>query len=109
MEQILGIQPTAGGFSQVTIRPDLAGLSWAKGAEPTPHGLLKVDLHASPTLQTTIDLPADEEARVLIPVQHAGQGVLVNGTAATDVKPAEDGTRVAVVLSTPGHYTLQAQ
>ena len=44
MEQILGIQPTAGGFSQVTIRPDLAGLAWAKGAEPTPHGLLKVAL-----------------------------------------------------------------
>ena len=109
MEQILGIQPTAGGFSQVTIRPDLAGLAWAKGAEPTPHGLLKVDLNASPTLQTVIDLPADEVATVLIPVQHAGQGVLVNGTAATDVKPAENGTRAAVVLTTPGHYTLQAQ
>jgi hypothetical protein len=109
MEQILGIQPTAGGFSQVTIRPDLAGLAWAKGAEPTPHGLLKVDLHAGATLQTVIDLPDGEVATVLIPVQHAGQGVLVNGTAATDVKSAEDGTRAAVVLSAPGHYTLQAQ
>ncbi len=109
MEQILGIQPTAAGFSQVTIRPDLAGLAWAKGAEPTPHGLLKVDLHSGPTLQTVIDLPADEEATVLVPVQHAGQGVLVNGTAASDVKSAEDGTRAAVVLRTPGHYTLRAQ
>jgi hypothetical protein len=109
MEQILGIQPTGAGFSQVTIRPDLAGLAWAKGAEPTPHGLLKVDLRASPTLQTVIDLPADEEATVLIPVQHAGQAVLVNGTAAKDVKPAENGTRAAVVLSAPGHYVLQAQ
>jgi hypothetical protein len=68
-----------------------------------------VDLHASPSLQTVIDLPADEVATVLIPVQHEGQSVLVNGTAATDVKPAENGTRVAVVLNTPGHYTLQAQ
>ncbi len=109
MEQILGIQPTAGGFSQVTIRPDLAGLKWAKGAEPTPHGLLKVDLHAGSTLQTVIDLPADEVATVLVPVQHAGQSVLVNGTAATDVRSAEDGTRAEVVLSAPGHYTLQAQ
>jgi hypothetical protein len=109
MEQILGIQPTAGGFSQVTIRPDLAGLAWAKGAEPTPHGLLKVDLEQKAGLQTTIDLPADEVATVLVPVQHAGQGVLVNGTAATDVKSVEDGTRVAVVLNAPGHYTLQAQ
>ena len=109
MEQILGIQPTAGGFSQVTIRPDLAGLAWAKGAEPTPHGLLKVDLHASPTLQTVIDLPPDEEATVLVPVQHTGQTVLVNGKAATDVKSAENGTRAAVVLREPGHYTLEAK
>ena len=108
MEQILGIQPTAGGFSKVTIRPDLAGLSWAKGAEPTPHGLLKVDLQASP-LKTIIDLPADEVATVLVPLQHAGQGVLVNGAAATNVKSAENGTRASVVLSTPGHYVLQAQ
>ena len=109
MEQILGIQPTGGGFSAVTIRPDLAGLAWAKGAEPTPHGLLKVDLHATPTMQTVIDLPADEEATVLVPVQHAGQSVLVNGTAATDVKSVEDGTRAAVVLRTAGHYTLEAK
>ncbi|MGC2252178.1 MAG: alpha-L-rhamnosidase C-terminal domain-containing protein [Acidobacteriaceae bacterium] len=109
MEQILGIQPTAGGFSQVTIRPDLAGLAWAKGAEPTPHGLLKVSLEQKAGLQTTIDLPADEEATVLIPVNRAGQGVLVNGKVAMDVKSAENGTRAAVVLSAPGHYTLQAQ
>jgi len=109
MEQILGIQPTEGGFSKVTIRPDLAGLAWAKGAEPTPHGLLKVSLEQKSGLQTVIDLPADEEATVLIPVQRAGQGVLVNGTAATNVKTAEDGTRAAVVLSAPGHYTLKAQ
>lgn len=109
MEQILGIQPTAAGFSQVTIRPDLAGLSWAKGAEPTPHGLLKVDLHASPTLQTVIDLPTDEVATVLIPVSHAGQEVLVNGKVAEDAKPAENGARIAVILREAGHYTLQAQ
>jgi alpha-L-rhamnosidase len=108
MEQILGIQPTAGGFSQVTIRPDLAGLSWAKGAEPTPHGLLKVDLQATP-LKTVIDLPANEVATILLPGQHAGQAVLVNGKAATDVKSAENGTRAAIVLSTAGHYVLQTR
>jgi hypothetical protein len=109
MEQILGIQPTAAGFSQVIIRPDLAGLAWAKGAEPTPHGLLKVDLHANPTLQTAIDLPANEVATVLIPVSHVGQEVLVNGKIAEDARPMESGTRVAVVLRESGHYILQAQ
>ncbi|MEO6911973.1 MAG: alpha-L-rhamnosidase, partial [Edaphobacter sp.] len=44
MEEVLGIQPTGPGFSTVNIRPDLVDLAWAKGAEPTPHGLLKVDV-----------------------------------------------------------------
>jgi len=100
---------TAGGFSQVTIRPDLAGLAWAKGAEPTPHGLLKVDLRQDHGLETAIDLPAEEEANVLIPIAHAGQKVLVNGKVVEDAKPAENGTRVAVILRQSGHYTLQAQ
>ncbi len=108
MEQILGIQPTAGGFSKVTIRPDLAGLAWAKGAEPTPHGLLKVDLRQDQGLQTVIDLPADEVATVLVPVEHAGQKVLVNGKV-VEAQPAEDGARAAVTLREAGHYTLQAQ
>lgn len=108
MEQILGIQPTAGGFSKVTIRPDLAGLAWARGAEPTPHGLLKVDLREGNGLQTTIDLPADETATVLVPVEHAGQKVLVNGQVA-ESQPAENGARAAVTLHEAGHYTLQAQ
>jgi hypothetical protein len=109
MEQILGIQPTAAGFAKVTIRPDLAGLSWAKGAEPTPRGLLKVSLRKSVNLETTIDLPSGVEATVLVPTSHAGQTVLVNGKTAQKITPAENGARAAVVLRQPGHYTLQLE
>jgi hypothetical protein len=107
-EEILGIQPTGPGFRTVTIRPDLAGLTWAKGAEPTPHGLLKVDLKKSGGLVTTIDLPADESATVLVPVS-SGQQVVVNGKATKPAKTVENGARSAVVLSQPGHYILQAR
>jgi alpha-L-rhamnosidase len=109
MEQILGIQPTAAGFSKVTIRPDLAGLAWAKGAEPTPHGLLRVDLKQQSGLITTITLPADEEATVLVPVTHAGQALLINGKEITNAQPAENGTRAAVILRGAGTYELQAK
>ncbi len=109
MEQILGIQPTGAGFKTVTIRPDLAGLSWAKGAEPTPHGLLKVDLKQAHALETTIDLPADVEATVLVPIDHAGQQVLINGKAAQGAQSEENGTRSAVVLRQAGRYTLEAK
>jgi hypothetical protein len=108
MEEILGIQPTGPGFRMVTIRPDLAGLEWAKGAEPTPHGLLKVDLRESGGLTTTIDLPADERATVLVPVS-SGQQVMVNGKAMKPVKTVENGARAEVVLSRPGHYVLEAR
>lgn len=110
MEQILGIQPTGPGFTQVTIRPDLAGLKWAKGAEPTPHGLLKVELQQQHSLQIGVDVPAGVEATILAPTEHAtGTRILVNGKAATDSKVIENGSRVAVVLNQPGHYTISAE
>ncbi|MGH9615095.1 MAG: alpha-L-rhamnosidase C-terminal domain-containing protein [Acidobacteriaceae bacterium] len=109
MEQILGIQPTAGGFSEVTIRPDLVGLSWAKGAEPTPHGLLQVSLRQAQGLETVIDVPAGVKATVLVPITHSSQRVLVNGNVAKSVTTAEDGTRAAVILQQPGHYELHAE
>ncbi len=109
MEQILGIEPTAPGFTKVTIRPDLAGLAWAKGGEPTPHGLLKVDLQQKQGLLTTIDLPSNVEATLLIPLTHAGQHVLVNGKEIQNAHPAENGTRAAVILRIAGVYELRAK
>ncbi len=109
MEQILGIQPTAAGFKKVTIRPDLAGLQWAKGAEPTPQGLLKVSLEQKSNLQTTIDLPSGIEATVLVPINNAGQHPLINGKEDNTSQPAEDNTRAAVTLNQPGHYILEAK
>ena len=44
MEQVLGIQPTAAGFHTVTLRPDLAGLTWVRGTEPTPRGPIAVQI-----------------------------------------------------------------
>ncbi len=108
MEQILGIQPTAAGFSKVTIRPDLAGLKWAKGAEPTPHGLLKVSLQQKNNLETTIDLPSNIEADVLVPVSQNQQQVLVNGKV-DKTSTLSRNNRVEVILRQPGHYVLQGK
>jgi hypothetical protein len=106
MEQILGIEPTAAGFSTVNIRPDLADLSWAKGAEPTPHGLLKVDVRRDASkVAVTVDVPEGVVAKVAVPVTSASAHVLVNGKAQKAVA-AENGTRMIVTLDSPGHYTL---
>jgi hypothetical protein len=97
MEQVLGIQPTGAGFRTVTIRPDLAGLAWAKGAEPTPRGLIRV----SATQDTvTVTIPPGTEATAMVPFGR----VLMKGRVVESVM-AEDGWS-AVVLKKAGEYRL---
>jgi hypothetical protein len=103
MEQVLGIQPTGPGFSTVDIRPDVVDLEWARGAEPTPHGLLKVDAKKGGPI--VVDVPEGVKARVLVPVSGAGAQVLVNGAAATSTAE-ENAARAAVMLDHAGHYEL---
>jgi alpha-L-rhamnosidase len=111
MEQVLGIQPTAPGFAQTTLRPDLLGLAWARGAEPTPHGLLSVSLshtHAEHSLHLVVDLPSGIDATVLYPVAPGTGRVLVNG-APRAAAPAENGARLAIHLDQAGHYEIHAE
>jgi len=100
MQQILGIEPTGAGFRTVTIRPDLAGLSWARGAEPTPHGLIHV--FATPE-KVTITLPVATTATVSLPFAPARGGILQNGKPAAVASDA-DGARAILTLSHPGQY-----
>jgi hypothetical protein len=110
MEEVLGIQPTGAGFSTVDIRPDLVDLAWAKGAEPTPKGLLKVDARkdASGNMTVAVDVPDGVVALVSLPVASASAQVTVNGKA-TQTAAAEGGMRMVVTLSTAGHYTVAAR
>lgn len=108
MTQILGIRPTAGGFARVDIRPDLLGLKWAKGGEPTPHGVLSVSIRKDNGYVTTIGLPAEEDARVSVPVSAAGATVLVNGKPVAST-PAEGGKRAVVMLSGAGSYVVTSR
>jgi hypothetical protein len=108
MEQVLGIQPTAAGFINVSIRPDLCGMKYARGAEPCPHGLLKVDYrHDDSDFQAAIELPAGVTAQVSMPVDKGVDSVQVDGQAVPGA-PVEDGTRLAVTLSSPGAHELHS-
>ncbi|HEX3661927.1 MAG TPA: alpha-L-rhamnosidase C-terminal domain-containing protein [Acidobacteriaceae bacterium] len=95
MEQVLGIEPTGPGFATVTIRPDLLDLEWAKGGEPTPHGLLSVDLTKEHGMTATLAVPEGVTATVLFPVAPGAQQVLVNGKAERG-RFVEGGKRIAV-------------
>jgi hypothetical protein len=87
----------------VDIRPDLVDLDWARGAEPTPHGLLNVDVKKGGPI--VVDVPDGVKARLLVPVSSAGTELLVNGSAA-EAEPAENGGRMQIMLDRAGHYEL---
>lgn len=107
MEEILGIHALGGGFSEVDIRPDLLDLQWAQGGEPTPRGMLKVEIRKDNGYKTTIDLPPGTVAHVSLPVSSRSEAITVNGTKQTG-EAAEDGQRKIVVLSTAGHFELMS-
>ena len=44
---VLGVQPTAPGFSTFTVAPHPGDLSWAQGSVPTPHGPIRVSWRQS--------------------------------------------------------------
>ena len=109
MEEVLGINPTGAGFSTVDIRPDLVDLEWARGAEPTPRGLLKVDARREGAgIAIAVDIPEGVVARVAVPSVSANARVLVNGKA-QEATAAEGGKRMIVTLAAAGHYELAAQ
>ncbi|MGP8260202.1 MAG: alpha-L-rhamnosidase C-terminal domain-containing protein [Acidobacteriaceae bacterium] len=105
MEEILGIRPTAAGFRTATLRPDLAGLAWARGTEPSPQGPIAIDLKPN---HTTVTLPAGIELSVLVSVSPGHSSILLNGKPVTPGPLTEEGTRATVLLSQPGTYTLEA-
>jgi alpha-L-rhamnosidase len=102
MEQLLGIQPTAGGFREVSIRPDRAGLRWARGAEPTPRGPIRVSVEPS---AVRITLPPDTIATISLPFAPEQGSVLENGRP-VPASVAEGGTRSIVVLRATGDYVF---
>lgn len=107
MEEVLGIKPTGAGFTTVSVRPDLVDLQWARGAMPTPHGLIKVDAHKKGSAtEIAVDVPEGVVARLSVPVSGARvTSVRVNGRSEQG-ESAEGGARRMVVLDHAGHYVV---
>ncbi len=90
----------------MNIRPDLVELTFARGAEPTPHGLLKVEARkASQGLEVSVDIPEGVVAHVSVP---ATSQVTVNGKPET-ATAAETNTRSIVTLDKPGHFVVSGK
>ena len=105
IEQVLGIQPLEPGFREVSIRPDLVDLQWARGAEPTPQGLIRVDYRKGVGgLTAEIDLPQGVTGKISVPVRAGQTSVTVNGKLVKG-SLTENGSRLVLRLP-QGHYKL---
>ena len=104
MEQVLGIEPTAAGFSSVSIRPDLAGLEWARGAEPTPRGLIRIDIRRD---KIQVNLPPGTIATLSLPFAPGAGQILQNGKPIS-IASTEGNSRSQVMLKRAGDYTFTA-
>lgn len=62
-ENVLGIQVLEPGCKKVKVEPHLGNLEWAKGAYPTPYGIIRVshEKQADGTIRTKVDAPEGVE------------------------------------------------
>ncbi len=70
-EHILGLRPLKPGCAVVQVQPHLAGLEFAEGALPTPHGMIEVRHEAQPGGLVKTEISAPDEVRI---VQGPGGG-----------------------------------
>jgi hypothetical protein len=93
----------------VKIRPDLIGLDWARGTEPTPNGPISVDLRrADAGMEVRLNLPSGVDADVSMPALPGAATVLVNGQTVAG-RPVENGARLVIGLNKAGVYKLEAR
>jgi hypothetical protein len=69
-EHILGVAPAAPGFKNISIRPELCDLQWARGTVPTPLGDVHVEWSRTANgLTLDVEIPAGADAKVAVPVK----------------------------------------
>jgi hypothetical protein len=94
MEEVLGVKALAPGFGRVEIRPELAGLEWARGTVATPRGPIRV---TTGLRGSSVTLPPGVTAEVILPKGRIlMDGKLVKGEL------IEDGSRQRVVVKKAG-------
>ena len=67
-QEILGVTPTAPGFTKTRIRPHRCGLDRASGAVATPHGLIHVAWNSENGIgRLKVNAPPEIELEIVLP------------------------------------------
>jgi hypothetical protein len=110
-EHVLGIQVASPGYRTVRIEPNLLGLNYAKGVQPTPNGAIRVEFRVAGGghgMDGSVDLPAGTTATVSLPTSGATARITVDGKATNTHWNADEG-RGEVELSGPGTFTFHEE
>jgi hypothetical protein len=101
--ELLGVSPTSPGFATWQVAPKPGSVKWARGAVPTPKGVLSASwTQQGPVFSLTVTAPRGTSGSLAVP---AGRVVLLDGhvvrTAAvngTVTVPAGGGTHTVLVV-----------
>jgi alpha-L-rhamnosidase len=104
-EHVLGIQVTSPGYRTVMIAPNLLGLDYVKGSQPTPNGEIRVEFHAGSGIDGTVELPAGVKAMVSLPVSSSTAAITVDGKSPMSRSIESEGRR-EFDLTGPGRYSV---
>ena len=80
VRHLMGVQPLQPGFDKILIRPQVAGLKYARLKTPTIKGPVVLDYKQSPqSVQWKMELPGATETRMELPLQEGLNSLWVNG------------------------------
>ncbi|MBY8876314.1 alpha-L-rhamnosidase-related protein [Actinacidiphila acidipaludis] len=116
-DQVLGVTPTGAGFAGYAVVPHPAGLTWAQGSVPTPHGAIAVSWQALPQgFQLHATTPSGTSGRLAVPTRGKRVSVRLDGRLVWDGSHAvggahvtSDGQYVYMDGVRAGHHVAHAQ
>lgn len=113
--QLLGARPTSPGYATWEVRPQPAGVSWAQGQLPTPHGPLQVSWETAHTaFDVTVHVPGGTHGALTFPMDarevtvRAGRRVLWDGRRHSDRTVQVSDHQVTVSGLGAGTHTFTA-
>ncbi len=102
--RVLGVAPTGPGFQTCTVHPRLGDLESARGAVPTPEGLLRVTCRKSERgTHVTLDVPPTVSADVVLECEPGTGQVLECDGARIDIGDGESAAKTHVRVESGPH------
>jgi hypothetical protein len=105
---VLGVQPTAPGFTELRVEPQPADLTWAKGVVPTPRGDVSVNWkRVNAAFELSVTAPMEAIVELSVPAKGLETTRLTSKTKPR--KRAFADGRARYWVQAPGTFRVEAQ